>query len=148
MAPAQQAAPQPQQTTPAYQPPVVPGAPQQTDIRDAQENKGMAIVAYILFFIPLLAGAHKTSPFVKYHANQGTVLFIASLVWGVAYWIITAILTALLFSTGAWGVWSVITTILGLLWLIPTILCVVGIINAVGGKMKPLPVIGGINIIK
>jgi uncharacterized membrane protein len=136
-----------------YVPPVVPGAPAQTDIRDAQENKGMAVVAYILFFIPLLTGAHKNSPFVKYHANQGTVLFLLALAWGIVNGILTAILGAILINpatwySGSWGAYGLITTVLSLLWLIPAILCVVGIINAVNGRMKPLPVIGGINIIK
>ncbi len=47
---AQQAQPA-QQPTPVYKPPIMPGAPQQADIRDAQDNKTMAILAYILFFI-------------------------------------------------------------------------------------------------
>ena len=31
----------------------------------------MAIIAYILFFVPLLTGDRKKSPFVKFHTNQG-----------------------------------------------------------------------------
>jgi uncharacterized membrane protein len=121
---------------------------------DAQANKTMAILAYILFFVPLLTGAHKTSPFAKYHANQGTVLFIVAVIWGVLYAIITSIITATLFSGygwlygTSWGIWGVVTTILGLLWLIPAILCVLGIVNAATGKTKPLPVIGKFRIIK
>lgn len=137
----------------AYQAPVMPGAPTHADIHDAQENKTMSILAYILFFIPLLTGAHKTSPFAKYHTNQGTVLFLFTLAWSIVYWVLTAIFTAILFNpttwvSGGWGALGVITTILSLLWLIPTILCVVGIINAAGGKMQPLPVIGKFSIIK
>ena len=136
-----------------YQPPVVPGAPQQADIRDAQDNKTMAWLSYILFFIPLLTGAHKTSPFVRFHANQGTVLFIASaalsIVFGILSSIITAILTA---SIATWGAALTIASIFGFIWLalgiVVTIFAVVGIINAVNGRMKPLPVIGKIKIIK
>jgi uncharacterized membrane protein len=133
---------------PIYIPPVVPGAPTQTNIQDAQDNKVMAILAYLLFFIPLLTGAHKTSPFVKYHTNQGTVLFIAMVAWGIIYAIVTAIFTAILLGTGAWRLWSVVSMILGLLWFVPAVFCVVGIVNAVQGQMKPLPVIGKISIIK
>jgi uncharacterized membrane protein len=145
--------PQYQQLAQQYQPPVVPGAPVQTDIQDAQDNKEMAILAYIIFFIPLLAGAHKTSPFAKYHANQGTVLFLTVLAWSIVYGILTAIVTAVLFNpatwyNGGWGVLGVITTILSLLWLIPTVLAVIGIVNAATGKIKPLPVIGKFTIIK
>jgi uncharacterized membrane protein len=146
---------QQQQTqTYGYTPPVVPGAPSQTDIGEAQSGKTMSILAYILFFIPLLAGEHKKNGFVKYHTNQGTVLFLFCVAWGILYGILTAILTALLFSPATWytgvgfGAWGIITTILGLLWLIPAILCVVGIVHAVKVEMKPLPLIGRFRIIK
>ena len=134
-----------------YYPPVVPGAPPQDAARDAQDNKTMAILAYILFFIPLLTGAHKTSPFVKYHTNQGTVLCIAA----VAFAIISTILrTIVRVPVTIWGIpagyhtpgW--LTTILFLLTIPFLVLCILGIINAVNGKTQPLPVIGGITIIK
>jgi uncharacterized membrane protein len=125
-----------------YTPPVVPGAPQQTDIRDANDNKTMGILAYILFFIPLLTGAHKTSPFVKYHTNQGTLLAIAAIAWAIAYNVLSAILLAI-----SWRLWGIVS-ILGWVSVVFAVLCVVGIINAVNGRMKPLPVIGGITIIK
>lgn len=115
---------------------------------DAHNNKGMAVVAYLLFFIPLLTGAHKTSPFVKYHTNQGTVLFILAIAWSVVYWIITAILTAIFFRSGLFGLWGILNTLIGLLWFVPTILCILGIVNAVKGITKPLPVIGKFRIIK
>ena len=129
-------------TAPAYQPPVMPGAPQQADIRDAQDNKTMAILAYILFFIPLLTGAHKTSEFAKYHANQGTVLFIAALVYSIAYGILSFILAFI--PVVGW----ILIVVLGLASLIFLVLCIVGIINAANGRMQPLPVIGGITVIK
>lgn len=116
--------------------------------KDAQDNKGMAVLAYILFFVPLLTGAHKTSPFVKYHTNQGTVLFLAAVAFGVAYGILISIFTAIFFAIGAWGLFSIITTLLGLCWLLVAALCVIGIVNAVNGKMKPLPVIGKFTIVK
>jgi uncharacterized membrane protein len=125
-----------------YTMPVVPGAPQQGDIRDAQDNKTMAILAYIIFFIPLLTGAHKTSAFARYHTNQGTVLFIAAAIYGIAYSILTMIL-AFIPVIG----WALIV-LLGIASIIFPILCIVGILNAVNGRMKPLPVIGGIEIIK
>ncbi|GAH92852.1 unnamed protein product [marine sediment metagenome] len=44
-----------------------------------EKNTGMAIVAYILFFIPLLTDA-KNDPFVKYHVKQGLSLFLVAVV--------------------------------------------------------------------
>ncbi len=131
-----------QPPAPMYQPPVMPGAPQQADIRDAQDNKTMAILAYILFFIPLLTGAHKTSEFAKYHTNQGTVLFIAALVYSFVYGILSFILAFI--PVVGW----ILIVVLGLASLIFLVLCIVGIINAANGRMQPLPVIGGITVIK
>ena len=69
------------QTTPTYTPPVVPGAPGQADIRDAQDNKVMAILAYFgpLVLVPILAA--RESRFARYHANQGLVLLIVGIVF-------------------------------------------------------------------
>ena len=109
----------------------------------------MAIVAYFIFFIPLIVGAHKTSPFVRYHTNQGTILFIFYAAWGVVYGILVTIFSALLFaSLSALILWGVLSTIFGFLWLVPVALLVLGVVNAAGGKCKPLPIIGNFTIIK
>lgn len=125
-----------------YTPPVLPGAPRQNDIRDAQDNKTMSVLAYILFFIPLLTGAHKTSDFTKFHTNQGTVLAITAIVWSIVYGVLSTILLFLPYVG-----WTLIV-VLGLTGFIFLILCIVGIINVVNGQMKPLPVIGKFTIIK
>jgi uncharacterized membrane protein len=89
-----------------------------------QKNIGMAIVANILFFIPLLTDA-KNDPFVKYHVKQGLVLFIG--------WIVTAIV----------GYIPVIGWILApLMSLALLILLIIGIMNAAKGEQKELPFIG------
>jgi len=126
------------------------GTPNVTNtVSDSDSTKTlMAILAYILFFIPLLTGAHKTSDFVKYHTNQGTVLFLATLIFSIALSIITAIFTTILIAIGAWGLLKTIGTILGLLWLAPLALCILGIVNVVKNQTKPLPVIGKFTIIK
>lgn len=143
--PPQPYAPQPQQ--PYGQP--APGYYADPAMADAQQNKMMAIFAYILFFIPLITGDHKKSPFVKYHTNQGIILWIFGIAYGVLDAIIAAIFSAILVTTWrGWGAYGIITTILGLLWIIPGILMILGIVNAVQGKMKPLPVIGKFTILK
>ena len=109
---------------------------------DAEMNKGMAIIAYILFFIPLLTGDYKKSEFVKYHTNQGTILFIATIALGVGINILQAILRAILFNVYAWALYGVFNTVLSTLWFVPTVLLILGVINAVNGKTKPLPIIG------
>ena len=88
-----------------------------------QSNIGLAIVAYILFFIPLLT-EQKNDPFVRYHMRQGFALFVVECVYMligrmfVFYWL-------------SW-----------LLSLAVLALFIIGVINAASGKEKPLPFIG------
>jgi len=52
-----------------------------------QKNTGMAIVAYIIFFIPLLTES-KNDPFVKYHVKQGLLIFIGWILISIISWIL------------------------------------------------------------
>ena len=98
-----------------------PQSPQETQ----KKNTGMAIVAYILFFVPLLTES-KSDPFVKYHVKQGLGLFIC----GVAVNILSRILP--------WYFgWIVSLLSLGVF-----ILFIIGVINASKGEEKSLPIIG------
>lgn len=105
-------------------------------------DKVYGILAYIgiLVLVPLLAG--KTQ-FARFHANQGLVLFIADIILGVLIGITTGVLSLL----GVVGLvlGSIVSGILGLCIFVMVIM---GIINAANGEMKPLPVIGGIKLIK
>ena len=110
---------------------------------DAVNNKAMDILAYlgILVLVPIFAA--KDSQFARYHANQGLVLAIAE----IAYGIVVSILNAILFVI-SWRLASIVGTILGVVWLGFLALSIIGIINAANGKMQPLPLIGGITILK
>lgn len=111
---------------------------------DVRENKALAILAYILFLIPLLA-APKDSKFARYHTNQGLVLFLGALALGIVMGILNAIFAALTFwGTGFFGI---ILGLINVLWLAPLALAIIGIINAANGAMKPLPVIGTIQLL-
>jgi len=115
---------------------------QPTQNNDAEANKGMAVIAYILFFVPLLTGDYKKSPFVKYHTNQGTILFIASVALGIVISIVSAILRAIFWNLFTFGIYGILSIVLNALWIVPTVFMILGIVNAVNGKEKPLPVIG------
>jgi len=113
----------------------------------------MAVLSYlgILFLIPLATGAHRTSPFVKFHLNQGIILAIVMVGWGVLYGILTAIFTAIFlasYSYSGLAAMGIITTILSLVWFFPVVLCILGIVNSATGKMKQLPLIGKFTILK
>ncbi|MDD5356553.1 MAG: hypothetical protein PHS53_00180 [Candidatus Pacebacteria bacterium] len=96
------------------------------------QDKTMAIIAYIIFFVPLLMG--NRSQFVNYHTNQGTVLFIFMI-------ILQVVLSFLVFI-------PLIGLLLQIARLLPFVLMVIGIMNAAKGAMNPLPIIGGFTIIK
>ena len=111
---------------------------------DAQQNKVMGILAYLSWLVIVPWIAAKESPFARYHTNQGLVLAIGEIAW----WILSAILTAIAtaaYSLGFLAVIGVISWILGIVFLVFSIL---GIVNAAKGEMKPLPIIGGIKILK
>lgn len=91
---------------------------------DIDKNKGMAIVAYILFFVPLLTEA-KDSPFVKFHIKQAIMLIIA--------WVAVTILG--LVPILGWIAAPIASLVLFVFWII-------GVINAVNGEAKQVPLIG------
>ncbi|MCX7878181.1 MAG: hypothetical protein N2510_05995, partial [Ignavibacteria bacterium] len=46
---------------------------------DVQKGKTMAIIAYLIFFIPLLMDDMKNNNFVMFHTEQAIVLFILNI---------------------------------------------------------------------
>ena len=105
-------------------------------------DKVYGILAYIgiLVLVPLLAG--KTQ-FARFHANQGLVLFIADIILGVCISITSLVLSPLGIVGAILG--GIVSGVLG---LVVFIMVIMGIINAANSEMKPLPVIGGIKLIK
>ncbi|HEY4329987.1 MAG TPA: zinc ribbon domain-containing protein [Phycisphaerae bacterium] len=105
-------------------------APGVGDPADVEKNKVMALLSYIsiLWLVPLLAA--KDSPFAKFHCNQGILLSICGFCTGM----VMAIGGMIPFVN------ICIMCILGPILLI-TILtfAIIGILNALNGKMKPLP---------
>ncbi len=107
----------------------------QYDPNDIRQNTAMAVLSYIaiLFLVPLLAAPQ--SPYARFHANQGLVLFIAEAILGVVVSICSFI------PIVCWIVSGVVS-------LISLIYMILGIVNAASGKCKDLPIIGKIRIIK
>lgn len=105
-------------------------------------TKLFSILAYILFFIPLIVGAHKTSDFVKFHTNQGTVLAITFAIYIVANMVVNMI-SSMFFPLGL--IFGFALTLVGLGLLV---LAIIGIVNVVNDKMVQLPIIGRFVILK
>jgi uncharacterized membrane protein len=100
------------------------------DPTDANENKLIGILAYIIFFLPLIVA--KQSKFAMYHANQGLLVLLLCFAVNIVLGYIPIIGWILLpFANLA---------TLGL--------TIYGIIQAANGRLKPLPIIGGYTLIK
>lgn len=97
---------------------------------DIEKNKTMAGLAYLLFFLPLLACPE--SRYARFHANQALLLLITAVAGNIILGIIPVI---------GW----MLMPILGLGVLI---LGIMGLINGFGGKAKQLPLIGKFTILK
>jgi uncharacterized membrane protein len=126
---------QPEQEQMQQEPPVAQPEPEKAerkaDPADVEKNKTMAILAYFIFFLPLITDA-KNSPFAKFHANQALVLLLA--------WIIGSFVSGFIPIIG----WFLIGPLIAIACVIFLIL---GIVNASNGEMKELPLIGGIHLL-
>lgn len=100
---------------------------------DIDSLKAIAAIAYlgILFFVPMIT--HPKSEFAMFHANQGLLLLLAGIIVSVVGSVIPVL-----------G-WFVIAPIGGIFILV---LFILGLINALQGKMKRLPLIGNFDLIK
>ncbi len=109
------------------------------DPSDIENNKILSLFAYlgILFLIPLLAAPN--SKYARFHTNQGLVLFLADIILSVLMSIF------MLIPVVGWVLVGIVGGILGIIFLV---LMILGIVNAVTGKAKELPVIGKIKILK
>ena len=108
---------------------------------DIEANRIIAALAYLpcLFFLPLVACPG--SAFGRYHANQGLALMIVSVIWGVTFSFVTFVLGFIPILG------HIAIAILSMSWLAFFGLFILGIINALGGRTRELPVIGRIKII-
>ena len=113
------------------------------DPADIQNNKIMAVLAYIgiLFLVPLLAA--KDSKFARFHANQGLVLFLADIIGGIIIAIVSAILVWI--PVIGWLISLLISLLLSIMMLV---FMIIGIVNAAQGQAKELPLIGSIKIVQ
>lgn len=108
---------------------------------DVEANKAMAVLAYLIFFLPLIVCPE--SKFAKFHANQGLIVLIAG-----------AFLSIVGPGSGLFSILFLpISVLLGiaisLIGLALFVLVIMNMISASKGEMKPLPLIGNIfHIIK
>ena len=125
--------------------------PEATEDPDVQRHKGIAILGYFFFVIPLVLAPH--SKFARFHANQGLLLFI---LWCVAV-VGTVVLTlgwhmmenvldnipVLKFFVGCFANVIPVFLIIGMIAL-----TIMGIVHAANGDRKELPLLGHLSLIK
>lgn len=110
---------------------------------EVQVNKVIFILAYlgILFFLPLVS--YPNSKIGRFHANQGLLLLIASIMGQIAVGILSSIVLAI-----SWRL-LVLTSLLSWALAIAIFaLAIIGMINANNSVQKQLPIIGKFTIIK
>jgi uncharacterized membrane protein len=116
---------------------------------DVEKHKGVAVLGYVLFLIPLVAAPR--SPFARFHANQGLLVFI---LWFVAF-VGVVVLSGVHLITDKVGVpiltgfFFCLTPLLqGAFLLGVLVLTIMGIIHAANGEKKALPLVGQWTLIK
>lgn len=109
------------------------------DARDIVENKVFCILSYLglLFIVGLIA--QPDSKVVKFHANQGLILFIVEVILGAAGGIIGLIPFVGIIITGIIGMATSVVLIGAFVYQL---------VNILDGKVKKLPLVGDLTLIK
>jgi Predicted membrane protein len=100
------------------------------DAADIEKNKVISGLAYILFFLPLLACPE--SKYGRFHTNQALILFLGSIAGSIILSLIPII---------GW-------ILLPFFSIAVLVFAVIGLINGLTGKAKELPLIGKFRLLK
>lgn len=92
--------------------------PQPGSNKDVEENKVLAAISYLWIISLIILLVKKESPFAKFHAKQGLILWILSIV----FWIIPVV---------GW-----------ILNLVVFVFIIIGFIQAISGKWWKVPGVG------
>lgn len=109
---------------------------------DVEQNKLLAVLAYfsVLVILPILLG--KESKYARFHANQGLVLLIVTMGWQFV-----SVMLNLAFDRYWWQL-RFMLSMTGVVYLLLLVLFCIGVVNALNGKAKELPLIGGLRILR
>ena len=127
------------------------------DAQDAQDNKVMGILAYLSWLVLVPIFAAPNSKFAKFHANQGLVLAICEIIWGILFGILTAIFApnygdAFAMAFGGFSIKALFCGIFGFIcWageIVFLVFAIIGIVGAAQGQAKKIPFFGNFKILK
>jgi uncharacterized membrane protein len=122
---------------------------QQDEMDDISRNKLMAVLCYLGVLIVIPYFQARNSRYVQFHLKQGVNLLIFDLICGFITGFINSFIEIgdeLDYLNNMFLL--IISVPLAIIGLIIFIITISGIINAVSGKMKKLPIIGNFEIIK
>lgn len=108
-----------------------------------EKNAILAVFAYLGFLVLIPIFAAKNSSFVRYHTNQGLILFLAEVAYCIFYCVLTGILTAI-----SWRLSLFIASILSIASFVFLVLAIIGLVNVAQGREKQLPIIGKFTLLK
>ena len=123
--------------------------------KDVDDNKGLALLAYLGPFALVPYFYNKNSKYVKYHAVQGMNLLV---MW-IVYAILAALLSSIKVTKDCTSVMGTILTctkvtpwwvnlIVDLSGLLLFAIAVIGVFYALSGKAKKLPLVDKVKIFK
>ncbi|MCL2023330.1 MAG: zinc ribbon domain-containing protein [Oscillospiraceae bacterium] len=123
-----------------------PQPPVDDERKDAEDNKLMAIIAYLGPLALVTWFAAEKSKFARFHAKEGIKLLIAWLAVAVVRRLYSGLIGIVMFNTSAYGLFSILGVIGGIVFgglsLLVTILALIGIVNAAKGEKKAPPIAG------
>ena len=118
---------------------------------DIEQNRPMAVLAYMGPFVVVPLIFARESAFARFHANQGLLLFLLEFgLWSIN-WVLSFLFmpTVPLPSSGFFGaLFHLYGFAAGVIWAVFALLALVGILHAIAGVDDKLPVIGHFRIVK
>ena len=107
------------------------------------DAKTTGIVAYITWIGLVIAFVLGDREGAKFHLNQALVLTVCGVIWTIVYRVAYGIIRVISFGllTGIMGALNALVTVVLL------VLTIMGLVNAIQGEEKPLPLIGGITLL-
>ena len=132
---------------PTPEPQRIAEQPVEEGVHPNSMEKTLALESYLgLLVLAPIFGAKK-SKFVRFHANQGLVLCIISAALSILV-SFNSLIIAAVYSTFVSVLLGLLNFVYGFALCGVTALCIIGIIHAVKGKMKALPIVGKFKILE
>lgn len=101
------------------------------------------VVTGLIFFL-----IEEDDQFVRFHAAQSMVVFGGLFVAFMVYYVINGVITAALFTGGGFFVWSILSLILSLIWLVLALgslgLWLYLMVKAYQGETPEIPIAAGV----